>query len=324
MIQNIALIKNPTSRLNRKENQEFSQFAKQWLGDNYCVPYSIDHVLQTVAELKRKHVQCILIDGGDGTVSRVLTGIYHAYEPDQFPYLVILPSGNTNLISKDIGFGLRGFQALQRIKILSEKQRLIHAVQHRHALKIEWINSSRPAVLGMFQGALAFTKATDIAHKPTIAKNFGHDLAIMVTILIALLKLILPKSRRIWLDGDLCGLKIGQNDFEFRNRFIFLATTLQKLSNGIWPFWGGNGNIDFFHYLSVDANPKKLLISCLALLKGKSPMWLRKNSSYNSGVAKEILLNLNQNIILDGEHYDTGNNHVVKLSIGPRFSFLRL
>lgn len=324
MNQKIALIRNPSSRLNRTENKEFAEFALQWLGANFSTPYSIDEMMETIQKFVKRGVNCIIVDGGDGTISHVMTGIYRFYPPDRLPSLVILPSGNTNLIAKDIGFGVRGIHALQRIKVLDERKRLMDSVQHRYALKIEWSDSARFPVLGMFQGAAAFTKAIHIAHSPTILKNFSHDWAVVITIIFSLLKLVFPKTRRIWLRGVHCPVTIDDQPSYSTDCFLFLATTLQSLSHGIWPFFDQYPNKAGFHYLDVKANPPRLLSACLALLRGKVPLWLRKDPHYLSGTAQKIVLDLKENIILDGEEFDTGSDHRIFLSVGPRFSFVRL
>lgn len=324
MTQNIALIRNPTSRLNQNESPNFSEFASSWLGYRYCVPDTIEQLNSMLSQYASENIECIIVDGGDGTISQVMTGIYHAYPPDKLPKLVILPSGNTNLIAKDIGFGIRGLEALQRIKILSERERLINSVQHRHALKIEWLDSSRPAVLGMFSGTAAFTRAINIAHDPKILKNFAHDWAVGITIFFALLKLFAPQTRDLWLKGEPCQIQYDQQEVTKENSFLFLATTLQNLSSGMWPFWGGKHDDQRLHYLNVNSYPTKLISACFTLLRGKSPMWLRNHPSYQSGIAQRIAMNIQQEIILDGEHYDTGDNHQVYFSVGPEFSFVRL
>lgn len=324
MTQNIALIKNPTSRLNKNEDISFSKFASDWLGNRYCVPNSLEHLSEMVVHCASENVECIIVDGGDGTISQVMTSIYRAYPADKMPRLVILPSGNTNLIAKDIGFGVRGLQALQRVKILSERHRLMEAVQHRHALKIEWSDSSRPAVLGMFSGTAAFTRAINIAHDPTILKNFAHDWAVGITILFTLLKLFSPQTRDVWLKGEACQIRYDCQEIMNENSFLFLATTLQNLSNGMWPFWGGEHDDQRLHYLNVKSYPSKLISACWALFRGKTPLWLRNNPSYQSGIAQRIEMNIQQEVILDGEHFDTGKDHRVYFSVGPEFSFVRL
>lgn len=324
MTQNIALIRNPTSRLNKNESADFSEFASSWLGHRYCAPDTVQQLSEMLIRYASENIECLIVDGGDGTISQVMTGIYHAYAPDKLPKLVILPSGNTNLIAKDIGFGVRGLEALQRIKILSERERLINSVQHRHALKIEWSDPSRKAVLGMFSGTAAFTRAINIAHNPTILKNFAHDWAVGVTIIFALLKLFSPQTRDLWLRGEACQIQYDQQKVMNENSFLFLATTLQSLSSGMWPFWGGQHDDQRLHYLEVKSYPSKLISACISLLRGKAPLWLRNHPSYQSGIAQRIVMQIQQEVIVDGEHYDTGKDHQVIFSVGPEFSFVRL
>lgn len=324
MNQNIALIKNPASRLNRVEDQEYTEFAINWLGENYSAPRTVDQMMQTLKRFVKTGVDCIIIDGGDGTISYVMTAIYRCYPHDKFPRLVILPSGNTNLIAKDIGFGIRGIRALKRIQCLAERKRLSCSVQHRHALKIEWSDSSRLPVLGMFQGAAAFTRAIHIAHSPAILKNFPHDGAVIVTMITALLKLFFPKTRDLWLNGNTCSFLIDERKIDQENCFLFLATTLQSLSHGMWPFFSRFAGKNTLHYLNVKAHPPRLLAACFTLLRGKRPSWLRENPNYLSGTAKKIMVSIKENIILDGESFDTGKDHCIYLSTGPEFSFVRL
>lgn len=324
MNQNIALIKNPVSRLNQKEDKEFTVFALNWLGENYSTPRTVDDMMQTLNRFVATGVDCIIIDGGDGTISHVMTAIYSCYPHDKLPSLIILPSGNTNLIAKDIGFGIRGINALKRIRTLAERQRLHFMVQHRHALKIEWSDPSRPPVLGMFQGAAAFTKAIQIAHNPTILKNFPHDGAVAITIITSLLKLFFSKTRDLWLNGNACSFFIDEKKSYQENCFLFLSTTLQSLSHGMWPFFNRYAGDDSLHYLNVKAHPPHLLAACFALLRGKTPEWLLNDPNYLSGTANKIKLSIKEDIILDGEQFDTGEDHCILLSTGPKFSFVRL
>lgn len=324
MNYNIALIRNPASRLNQQEDRDFTDFAAEWLGNNYKSPSSLEAMNQVIQGFLENRVNCIIIDGGDGTISHVMTAIYHIYPHDRLPHLVVLPSGNTNLIAKDVGFGVRGIHALHRLKRLVEQDMLAYSVQHRHALKIEWTDPSRTAVLGMFQGAAAFTKAINIAHSPTILKNFSHDWAVGITIVSSFLKLLFPKTRDLWLRGNDCSLEIDGVKQDQERCFLFLATTLQGLSHGIWPFFSRKTQASCFHYLNIKAYPPFLLKACWALLRGRVPSWLRQNPYYLSGTAERIGMRIKEDIILDGEHLDTGKDHQVYLSAGPKFSFVRL
>lgn len=324
MNQNIALIKNPVSRLNWVEDRAFTEYARQWLGDRFSMPGSVSEITEVVGRFAKMGVDCIIIDGGDGTISKVMTAIGRVYPCDKVPRLIILPSGNTNLIAKDVGFGLRGLEALKRIRKKGEQQRLMNSVQYRYALRIEWTDASRAPVLGMFQGAVAFARAIQIAHSPAILKNFPHDWAVVVTMVSALLKLVFPWTRDLWLKGEPCVFTVGNRLGYQENCFLFLATTLQSLSHGIWPFFDRYSDKATLHYLNVKAYPSRLLAACVALLRGKIPAWLRQDPHYLSGQAEKIVMELKGNIILDGESFDTGKDHRIHLSIGPQFAFVRL
>lgn len=324
MNQNIALIKNSISRLNQKEDAQFTQFALEWLGKNYYNTSSIQEMEEGIARFAFNKVDCIIIDGGDGTISLAMTAIYHAYPHDNLPKLIILPSGNTNLIAKDIGFGVRGVEALRRIKILADRNRLGYSIKHRCALKMEWSEKERPSILGMFYGMAAFTRAINIAHSPTFLKHYTHDWAVAITIITSLLKLIFPQTRALWFGGVPCRMQFNDQEPQKENCFLFLATTLQSLSHSVWPFWDEKMANQGVNYLNVKAYPSQLLFACYALLRGRAPFWLRQNQSYQSGTVKKITAHLEQEVIMDGEHFDTGKGHCITLSTGPEFSFVQL
>lgn len=324
MTQKVALIRNPASRLNCKQDNEFEQIAREWLGDKYLIPSSKNHVSDIIAEFANQNIECIIIDGGDGTISHVMTEIYHSYPADKMPSLIILPSGNTNLIAKDIGFGARGAPALRRIKKIVEHGRLPKAVQHRYALKVEWPDKSQKTVLGMFCGTAAFTRAIQIAHEPTILNRFPHDWAVGVTIIFSFLKFLSPKTRDEWMRGDSIQATLNNNASIKGNYFILLYTTLHSLSHGVWPFWDNRFQKDGINYLHVKAYPPRVLSACCAFLLGRIPSWVKSSDFYESGKLQEINLKLGQKMIMDGEELSSDKDCRIKLSVGPRFSFVRL
>lgn len=85
------------------------------LGENFIPSDSRTETTSHVRQLYERGITTIAIDGGDGTVSTALTAIARAYPADKLPDIAVLPSGNSNLIAGDVGFGLRGIEALDRL-----------------------------------------------------------------------------------------------------------------------------------------------------------------------------------------------------------------
>jgi hypothetical protein len=104
------------------------------------------------------------------------------------------------------------------------------------------------------------------------------------------------------------------------NRFLFLATTLQKLTLGLWPFWGGSSAP--IHYLDIDAHPDRLTFAAFGILRRRIPAWLRKASDYRSGSADTIIMQLDHRFVLDGEEMAPGPSGKVELRSGRVLDFI--
>ncbi|MFS3137499.1 diacylglycerol/lipid kinase family protein [Gluconacetobacter sacchari] len=321
MSERFALIHNPRSRRNRREDGSFRRCASQALGPLFFHSAAGSGLVAIVAELARREIGVVAIDGGDGTVSDVMSAIHQCYPADALPALAVLPSGNTNLIAADVGFGLRGEAALERLSVLASVGGLRRQVVRRDVLAVCWSDPARPAVLGMFHGAAAFTRGIRIAHRPAILNRFSHDLAVGVAIASSLGRLVFRSTRRQWLGGDPMTLAVGDEAPRTADYFLFMATTLDRLPGGMWPFarCGGGG----LSYLSVDAFPEHLLSATWSLLRGRSTAWLDNSPSYRRGRTGHLALRLGGEFVLDGEILDSGSDGRTYLSAGPAFDFIR-
>lgn len=277
-----------------------------------------------IRQLHQAGVDTLVLNGGDGTVSAALSAIDLVYPPDKLPVIVVLPSGNTNLIAADVGFGLRGEAALERLFSGRPFRSSVRA-----PIRLSWpgLPEKRP-VLGMFGGCTGYARAVRIAHSPAFLQYSSHGLAVFLTIASSLGSLLLRRTRKEWLQGNRLEWRFDENEKSaLKNNspqsFLFLATALEKLSGGIWPFWshdeGGHG----FHFLNVSAFPGRLPGALFNLLRGRAPQWLRKHADYVSGIVeKGMILETDSDFVLDGEVFSPAPDGRLKLERGPLFRFL--
>nr|WP_301272420.1 diacylglycerol kinase family protein [Acetobacter cerevisiae] len=318
------MIHNSRSRRNLKADSRYLDCARRTLGPLFFSPDSQTELHDVIEDMARQDVRCLVVDGGDGTVGNVLSALYvSSYPKDRLPMIAVLPSGNTNLIAADVGFGMRGEEALQRLQDRARSDRLVSDVKQRQPLVVSWPGQDRAPVLGFFGGLGAFTRGIEIAHSPAILKNYAHDTAVLITLAETLRQIITPRLRQSWLDGTPVGLGLNGGELEAHNRFLFLCTGLHCLPHGIWPFWREGGADEGISYLDVAANPKKLMRAIWSLLRGRSPAWLRADPTYSSGSARQVLLNTEQSFVLDGEVLETGPAQSLEISAGPILSFLQ-
>lgn len=320
-----ALIHNSRSRRNIEADRRYLECARSMLGPMFFSPTSQEELYEAVESLARQQVECLVVDGGDGTVGNVLSAVYaSSYPKDKLPVIAVLPSGNTNLIAADVGFGLRGAEALHCLQNRCQSGDLQSGVKKRQPLVVSWPGLNRAPVLGFFGGLGAFTRGIEIAHQPAILKNYAHDTAVLITLAETLRQIITPRLRQKWVEGTPVALALDEAAPVERSRFLFLCTALHRLPYGVWPFWRESAQKDEgISYLDVAAHPPKLLRALWNLLRGRTPAWLRDNPAYTSASVRRILLKTKQSFVLDGEILETGPEHSLELSAGPVISFLQ-
>jgi hypothetical protein len=173
----------------------------------------------------------------------------------------------------------------------------------------------------MFFGAAAFVRATEVSHKIRArgvdrARRWGstQGWAVGLTLIGTALAAIAGPSRKLWLNGRPMTVETKTGP-----RFLFLATTLDRLMMDLWPFWGeGAGGLKF---LDIEAPPKWLSRALLPALKGRPKPWMH-DAGYQSGVVEDLEVTLEGRFVLDGEFYRPGPNGKLRLEAGPPVEFL--
>lgn len=113
----IAVISNPRSGVNRR-NPELLKRLAYVLGDKgeLAQPPDLDHLEETVRSLRERDIDILCVNGGDGTLHKVLSALVRVYGDGlsgealtrvRLPYIAILKAGTVNTISRNIGLRMR-------------------------------------------------------------------------------------------------------------------------------------------------------------------------------------------------------------------------
>lgn len=304
----IALILNPRSQRNRRKPLTIPP------GLPAAAPETLPALHETLRGFAKQRIRTLIISGGDGTVREVLSALPQAYG-DEPPAIALLASGNANVIASDVGSAGYGDAALERLVALGRAGGL--KAQRRPVLEVRWPDAGRPPVHGFFMGAAALSRATRYAHEQVLAGGARHRISVALTIGGALMQAL--RGRDGWLDGEAMRIRIDQGVQRDGARFLFLATTLNRLVMGLWPFW--NSGKDPLKYLEIQAPPRALLRSMLPLMRGRPTAGMLEDG-YRSGGARRIELHSTQPLIIDGEVFAPGPSGVALLGPGPELSFL--
>jgi hypothetical protein len=249
-------------------------------------------------------VGLLVVSGGDGTVRDVLSALSDAY-PGTWPDLAILPAGNTNLAARALGSAGTGAGALARLLAAARSGRLRY--RSCPVLQVSWIGQpERPVLRGFLLGAAAMVDAKRLADAEVHRRGLHRGLAVLTTIALTAVRALAGKGR---LRGGTT-MRIGLDDGPpvEGNRFLLLATTLDRLLFGLWPFWGkGTGAI---HLLDIDAPARRLMAALFAVWLWRPRPWMLQEG-YRSARAGRIRLQLEQPFVLDGDQFDPGPDGVL-------------
>ena len=274
-------------------------------------------------EFARREVGLVVIDGGDGTVREVLSALPQAYG-DAPPAIAILAQGATNLIAADVGAGRSDPALLARLTGLARTGVPPACLARRRVLEVSWPDGSRAPVAGMFLGAGAYTRGIELSFRLVRRGCVDEGAGVAATLLACVGRTLVGPQRRRWLDGDPITTAPDGGVAIEGPRFLVLATTLEKLMMGLWPFWGegqgreGEGGL---HYLDIDAPPRRLASALPLVMYGRPRPWMA-GAGYRSGVSAALDLTLTEPFVLDGEHFHPGPGRSVRVRAGRSLDFV--
>lgn len=314
----IGLISNPNSQRNRRGLDDLR-------GASTGVP-DLVHIetdgrrspVEILAELARQEIGLLVVNGGDGTVQRVLTGLFEARPFETPPPVAILPRGMANTIASDVGLRGRPARALSRLIGCVRAGEIGRYVAKRHVLRVENIRDLPPQRCMLF-GAAAIYDAIEFCCSRIYALGFKGNLGMGLTLAGMLLSSLLGASNGLNRGHDIA-VAIDDEPMVRRQRLLVLATTLDRLNLRARPFWTqGDGSIRF---TSIAHPPARLVRSTLKVLYG----WRRSTlppDSYLSRDAERIALRLDSPFTLDGELFEPSERPLV-MTARDSVSFVRL
>lgn len=289
----LAIIRNPRSTRNwgRKPRYDCAE------------PQSPEELPPMLEAMRAGGVELLVIDGGDGTVRDVVTELAAMGWGVR---LAVVPSGKINLIAGDVG------TRLDRIVGTAGLGWDGFSIERRPLIRLDRAGF-RPA-FGMFLGACAFTAGWRLANNHLHPRGVVSGPAIA-----AALAMTLMKDRRKLAQS--MSISVDDGEPVAGSHFLVLATTLEKLALGLWPFWP-DANAGGVHWLDIQAPPRGLLAALPALARGK-PTARMLDSGYRGGNARTMALRTDAPVILDGEAFHAGPDGLITLSAGPMIEFAR-
>lgn len=272
-----------------------------------------------LAALAAAGVNVLAVNGGDGTLQMVLNLLLSAQTPfARRPLLTILPGGTTNMIAYDVGCARKPDEELHRLLARLDAGSLLDSILMRPVMTVSG-GDIEGLAHGFFFGAAGVYEGT-MANRTTVDAIGGRDGAGPAWRLLATAgKLLVGRD-------PVSPVEIGlSTDGAAHPRRPYLAlfgSTMQRLSLGLYPFWGqqGQGQI---RLTAIYQGARGLLRRAPAILRGRAHKALLPHNGYHSQRADELILDFDGGLVLDGEIFQATSRQPIHIRTGPTVAFLR-
>jgi diacylglycerol kinase (ATP) len=315
----IGLISNPNSERNRRGLADLRAVSAETPD---LLHFEIDgqrSLLEILTEMARREVRLLVVNGGDGTVQRVLTDLLEARPFERPPALAILARGMANMTAGDVGLRGRAVTLLHRLIGAVRTGEVERSLEFRRILRVESIRERSPQRC-MFFGAAAIYDAIEFCCSKVYPLGLRGNLGMSLTLGGLLLRGLFGGGNGTMRGHDIAVTLDGDPVIRTQ-RLLVLATTLERLILRSRPFWAeGSGSIRF---TSIAHPPVHLIRSAPKVLYG----WRRATlprEAYISRSAERIALHLDSPFTLDGELFEPDPEQPLVLTAPDSLAFVRL
>ena len=276
-------------------------------------------VLEALMGFARQDVNLLAVNGGDGTVQAVLTGLFHHQPFRAMPVLAVLQSGTTSMTARDVGFSGSRVKSLRDLFKWAATGDGEPKVIQRPVLQVQ--APGHQSHYGMFFGASAIYQGIQYFHRNVNTKGLRGELGPGITILRFLWSA--ARRRSGFIPPVPVSVTVDENPPQKFDSFVVLVSTLERLFLGIYPYWGNESGP--LHYTAIRAHPRHLLPALPSILRGRKGKFGTTENGFYSHNAHEIKLHLNSGFTLDGQLYTPVNREkTTVVRCGGTATFLRI
>ncbi len=280
-----------------------------------------EDVEQALRRFRENSVRLVVVNGGDGTLSMVVTEVMaRRARGDEPPLLAVLEGGRTNMSAGDFGCRGRPTRALDRILRWVERGGNDDDVVERAVIRLT-TSSGSPSRCGFFVGAGIIyhgSKGCWTFRETSVLPGSETGLGTALGVAGILGKLLVGKAPyppvTVGITAD--GVDLGE-----RRWVAILATTLERMALGIRPFWGpGDGPM---RITGIPDPPRGVFLSAPWSLRGRPCRWTSPERGYSSVRARTAVLAHVDGVTLDGELIQPEDGQPIRLDATESLRFLR-
>jgi hypothetical protein len=316
----VGILHNPLSGRNRWKPDLFQEILSRYPEVQCAEVHTPANILEALKTFAKGQVNCLVVNGGDGTIQATMGALFHHRPFSTLPRLAVLPAGTSNLIAGDVGLGKFEPNTLDRFLAIAQSSTPNLSIETRPILRIRFPEEREP-LYGMFFGAGVIYHGAQLGlqTKQSIGRlgEWGAGLIVLKFLLA------LATGSRKGLNPITVRVAAGESAPLQHEYLVLMVTTLNRLFLGMRPFW--SKMVGPLRYTSMRIPYCYLWRVLPALLRGNSHPLATANHGYISENLSEIRLAFNGGFVLDGEVYTASDHEEPLILDSPgELSFLRL
>ena len=272
-------------------------------------------------ELLQAQIDLLVIVAGDGTTHAIFAHLFQHFKScDDWPILMIVPGGTTNMTSFDLGIKGKPDQVLHRLQAYLAKPLPPQLVQ-RAAFCIEQTGIHKLYgmffALGLVARGVKFSRSS--VKQVGITGNSYTFLIMLYSVVTTLFGILLGRHHADWAPVIMTLVESDQRRHQGTFLFALISASHRILLN-MRPYWGEETLP--LHVTWVKQHPKRLWRSLWPLLTGQGSK-LKESDGYFSRNMQTLSLYLKDEYVVDGELYRSNSqNEPLRISATPPITFL--
>jgi len=312
----IGLLLNPLSGQVKKRKEAILQAAERIPHGTIIEASDAQGFVEATDQLIHSSVDLLVIIAGDGTSHAILSHLFATLPESEWPILMIIPGGTTNMTPLDLGMKGKPEKILHRLVDFLQSTVEPKLVQ-KPVLCIE--QNGQDAIYGMFFAVGLVARGVKFSRSSVKQIGITGGIFTFLIMMRSLAGMILGRNQSEW--GPVTMTITRDNGEKLQGTYLFaLVSALDCLLLNLRPYWGTESKP--LHVTWVDQQRKNLWCSLWPLLSGRGHV-LKAQDGYHSHNAAELTLQLDDEYIVDGELYrSVGSNEPLRISATQPVSFL--
>jgi hypothetical protein len=280
---------------------------------------SADLVPEALADLEREGVDLLVVNGGDGTLQRVLTELLSREDGAWLPRVAPIRGGRTNVSAIDLGAHRDPVRGLADLLDAAHRGGLQEREVERAVLRVD-LGPDDGVHYGMFFGAGLLHRAVQLTPQ-YFPEGRAQGLLGAAAVTATLLGRVALGRVGGVLHADKMQITVQGEPGPAREYRLVMATTAERLFFGMRPFWGRGPGPVRLTLLAADA--RHLTRAAPGILRGRPASWVDPTHGYESHNSDRIELRLDCGVTLDGELFAEQPERTIELRGDRRIRFVR-